>query len=404
MPVEFLGIAATNDGSEISARDRGQPSTRTTRCGSRGRTRRTAGTGSCSPTGRARPTRTSAAAYIASKTETLQLLLAHRPNVSYPTFAAKTFATVDQVSGGRVTVHFITGGTDHEQQREGDYLTKDERYERTRECMADRQAGVDLAGAVRPRGQRTTSSPTSSATSSRCSSRGPGCRSAARRPPPTRPAAPRPTSTACGASRWRRRPSRSSRSGRRPRRPGAPTCPRSRSPSARSSRPTEAKAWEKAHDIVRPHRGAGRGGRRRAQPAPPGQQPGEHRVAAADRDRRGGRAVRPRAVDPHRGRHRRRGQLQRAGRHAGNRRAGDPRLHRPRRRHHLDARLRPARRRDRRRPAGDPDRPRRRRQARRSAGGDEREHVTPASLGRNGRKAWPGSRRILEFLTVAELR
>jgi alkanesulfonate monooxygenase len=34
-----------------------------------------------------------------------------------------------------VTVHFITGGTDHEQQREGDYLTKDERYERTRECM-----------------------------------------------------------------------------------------------------------------------------------------------------------------------------------------------------------------------------------------------------------------------------
>jgi alkanesulfonate monooxygenase len=32
-------------------------------------------------------------------------------------------------------VHFITGGTDHEQQREGDYLTKDERYERTRECM-----------------------------------------------------------------------------------------------------------------------------------------------------------------------------------------------------------------------------------------------------------------------------
>jgi alkanesulfonate monooxygenase len=34
-----------------------------------------------------------------------------------------------------MTVHFITGGTDHEQQREGDYLTKDERYERTGECM-----------------------------------------------------------------------------------------------------------------------------------------------------------------------------------------------------------------------------------------------------------------------------
>jgi alkanesulfonate monooxygenase len=67
--------------------------------------------------------------------EQLQLLLAHRPNVSYPTFAAKTFATIDQISGGRITVHFITGGTDHEQQREGDYLSHDERYGRTRECI-----------------------------------------------------------------------------------------------------------------------------------------------------------------------------------------------------------------------------------------------------------------------------
>ncbi|CAM5266015.1 hypothetical protein SGLAM104S_06918 [Streptomyces glaucescens] len=33
-----------------------------------------------------------AAAYVASRLERLQILLAHRPNVSYPTFAAKTFA------------------------------------------------------------------------------------------------------------------------------------------------------------------------------------------------------------------------------------------------------------------------------------------------------------------------
>jgi alkanesulfonate monooxygenase len=76
------------------------------------------------------------AAYIASQTDALQLLVAHRPNVSYPTFAAKSFAPIDQVSGERVTVHFITGGTDHEQQREGDFLTHDKRYARTRECMA----------------------------------------------------------------------------------------------------------------------------------------------------------------------------------------------------------------------------------------------------------------------------
>ncbi|MGW2997594.1 LLM class flavin-dependent oxidoreductase, partial [Streptomyces sp. NPDC001193] len=76
-----------------------------------------------------------AAAYIASRLDHLRILLAHRPNVSYPTYAAKTFATLDQISGGRLTVHFITGGNDREQGREGDTLTKDERYARTREYI-----------------------------------------------------------------------------------------------------------------------------------------------------------------------------------------------------------------------------------------------------------------------------
>ena len=39
-----------------------------------------------------------AAALIACRTERLQLLLAHRPNVAYPTFTAKTVATLDQIS------------------------------------------------------------------------------------------------------------------------------------------------------------------------------------------------------------------------------------------------------------------------------------------------------------------
>jgi alkanesulfonate monooxygenase len=134
MPVEFLGIAATSDGSETSARsgpvfDK-EYTLRLARAHEENGWDRVLfayGSGSPDPN--------IGAAYIASKTEKLQLLLAHRPNVSYPTFAAKTFATVDQVSDGRTTVHFITGGADHEQQREGDYLSKDERYERTRECM-----------------------------------------------------------------------------------------------------------------------------------------------------------------------------------------------------------------------------------------------------------------------------
>jgi alkanesulfonate monooxygenase len=135
MPVEFLGIAATNDGSETTARSGGSfdkdYTLRLARAHEENGWDRVLfayGSGSPDPN--------PAAAYIASKTDTLQLLLAHRPNVSYPTFAAKTFATIDQISDGRVTVHFITGGTDHEQQREGDYLTHDERYTRTREYMA----------------------------------------------------------------------------------------------------------------------------------------------------------------------------------------------------------------------------------------------------------------------------
>jgi alkanesulfonate monooxygenase len=135
MPVEFLGIAATNNGSETQPRDGAafdrEYTLRLARAHEENGWDRVLfayGSGAPDPN--------IGAAYIASKTEKLQLLLAHRPNVAYPTFAAKTFATVDQVSGGRATVHFITGGTDHEQQREGDYLSKDERYERTREYMA----------------------------------------------------------------------------------------------------------------------------------------------------------------------------------------------------------------------------------------------------------------------------
>jgi alkanesulfonate monooxygenase len=134
MPVEFLGIAATNDGSETTPRSGAsfdkEYTLRLARAHEEnGWDRVLFAYGSGSPDPNA------AAAYIATKTDTLQLLLAHRPNVSYPTFAAKTFATIDQISNGRVTVHFITGGTDHEQQREGDYLTHDERYTRTRECI-----------------------------------------------------------------------------------------------------------------------------------------------------------------------------------------------------------------------------------------------------------------------------
>lgn len=75
------------------------------------------------------------AAWIAGRTERLEFLVAHRPNVSAPTYAATTFATLDHLTGGRLTVHFISGGFADDQQREGDFLAKDERYARTREYM-----------------------------------------------------------------------------------------------------------------------------------------------------------------------------------------------------------------------------------------------------------------------------
>ncbi|GHH61813.1 LLM class flavin-dependent oxidoreductase [Kitasatospora indigofera] len=134
MPVEFLGIAATGDGSETTPR--------TTAAFDRDYTLRLARAHEDNGWDRVlfayaagAPDPAPAAAYIAARLDRLQILLAHRPNVSYPTFAAKTFATLDRISDGRLTVHFITGGNDHEQQREGDFLTKDQRYDRTREYI-----------------------------------------------------------------------------------------------------------------------------------------------------------------------------------------------------------------------------------------------------------------------------
>lgn len=134
MPVEFLGIAATNEGSEVTPRSGASFDKEYTLRLARAhedhgwdRVLFAYGSGSPDPS--------PAAAFVAARTERLQILVAHRPNVSYPTFAAKTFATLDRISDGRLAVHFITGGNDREQRREGDFLTKDERYARTREAI-----------------------------------------------------------------------------------------------------------------------------------------------------------------------------------------------------------------------------------------------------------------------------
>jgi len=74
-------------------------------------------------------------AHAAAITTKLGFLIAHRPGFTQPTLAARQLATLDQLSGGRVAVHIITGGSDDELARDGDHLTKDERYRRTDEYL-----------------------------------------------------------------------------------------------------------------------------------------------------------------------------------------------------------------------------------------------------------------------------
>src|SRR5208337_1419333 len=76
------------------------------------------------------------ASYAAFETKKLGLMLAHRPGFVAPTLAARKLATLDQITGGRAALHVISGGDDTDQQRDGDYLSKDERYARTDEYVA----------------------------------------------------------------------------------------------------------------------------------------------------------------------------------------------------------------------------------------------------------------------------
>jgi len=73
--------------------------------------------------------------YAAFVTQRLQFMLAHRPGFVAPTLAARKLATLDQFSGGRLAVHIISGGDDHDQARDGDSLPHDERYARTDEYV-----------------------------------------------------------------------------------------------------------------------------------------------------------------------------------------------------------------------------------------------------------------------------
>ncbi|MGW6140651.1 LLM class flavin-dependent oxidoreductase [Streptomyces sp. NPDC055140] len=68
---------------------------------------------------------------ILTHTDRLGVLLAHRPGFVAPTLAARKYATLDAFHPGRVALHVITGGDDADQARDGDFSDKPTRYRRT---------------------------------------------------------------------------------------------------------------------------------------------------------------------------------------------------------------------------------------------------------------------------------
>ena len=75
-------------------------------------------------------------AHAASVTGRLGFLLAHRPGFVAPPVAARKLATLDQLSGGRLAVHIIAGGSDADQAKDGDWTDHETRYRRAGEYIS----------------------------------------------------------------------------------------------------------------------------------------------------------------------------------------------------------------------------------------------------------------------------
>jgi alkanesulfonate monooxygenase len=72
------------------------------------------------------------ASALAPLTQRLKFLVAVRPGVTSPLFAARQAATLDRVSGGRLLVNVVVGGDPKEAAADGVFLEHDKRY-----AMAD---------------------------------------------------------------------------------------------------------------------------------------------------------------------------------------------------------------------------------------------------------------------------
>ena len=75
------------------------------------------------------------AAAIAVKTRKIKFLVAFRPGITGPVYAAQQANSLDYLTGGRCTLNVVTGSTPVDQKRYGDHLPHDDRYARTGEFL-----------------------------------------------------------------------------------------------------------------------------------------------------------------------------------------------------------------------------------------------------------------------------
>ena len=88
------------------------------------------------PTGRSCEDSWVIASAMVPLTRRLRFLVAVRPGLTEPAFAARTAATLDRLSGGRLLINVVTGGDPVELKGDGVFLDHDERYEVTDEFLS----------------------------------------------------------------------------------------------------------------------------------------------------------------------------------------------------------------------------------------------------------------------------
>ena len=89
---------------------------------------------------------------VFAHTERLGVLLAHRPGFVAPTLAARKLASLDQFSRGRLAVHVISGGSDADQRRDGDFLDMTRATAAPTSTSSPARA-LDVGRPARPRGR-----------------------------------------------------------------------------------------------------------------------------------------------------------------------------------------------------------------------------------------------------------